>query len=240
MPSSEGFDTPVSEFSFLINAKSSNPEEGSDDSDNWEEYTVPIRVETDFRVTGKSDPVEVEYNISAPLASKYEYEDEIGEEIFHIYDVKNKGPSTISEAEVHILWPSYNDYGDHLLYLLGFEYDRERVTCESYKNLNPLAVKVLPAVSVTSLTFSMFRSRGRELMQKCLSNCSSNNSSHLILPHLPPRIILPLHHLHRPHRLQTPVPKKVTEADSDHSPTPRSLSTWCKERPGAPATTTGR
>ena len=79
MPSSEGFETPVSEFSFLIKAMSSNPEEGSDDSDNWEVYTVPIRVETDFRVTGKSDPLEVEYNISAPLPSKYEYEDEIGE-----------------------------------------------------------------------------------------------------------------------------------------------------------------
>ena len=144
MPSSVGFDTPVSEFSFRINAKSSNPEaDDSDDLlDNYEEYTVPIRVETDFRVTGKSDPLEVEYNISSELPSKYEYEDEIGEEVFHIYDVKNKGPSTISEAEVHILWPSYNSNGEHLLYLLGFDYDRDRVKCESYKNLNPLAVKV--------------------------------------------------------------------------------------------------
>merc|ERR1719158_1236845 len=89
-PSSEGLEDPVSEFSFAILAKSSNPEEGSDDGDNWATYTVPIRVETDFRVTGKSNPAQVEYNISAPLADRYDYEDEIGESVNHIYDVKNK------------------------------------------------------------------------------------------------------------------------------------------------------
>ena len=142
MPSSEGLDTPVSEFSFLIRAKSSNPEADSDDQDNVATYTVPIRVETDFRVTGKSNPVEVEYNISAPLPDKYDYEDEIGESVNHIYDVKNKGPSSISEAEVYILWPSFNEYEDHLLYLLGLAYDNNKASCEPFKNLNPLAVKV--------------------------------------------------------------------------------------------------
>jgi len=141
-PSSEGLEDPVSEFSFAILAKSSNPEESSDDNDNWATYTVPIRVETDFRVTGKSNPAQVEYNISAPLPDRYDYEDEIGEAVNHIYDVKNKGPSSISEAEVYILWPSFNEYGDHLLYLLGFDYDRKKAFCEPIKNLNPLAVKV--------------------------------------------------------------------------------------------------
>ena len=141
MPSSDGFvDIPVSEFSFLVNARSSNPEEGGE-GDNFEEFTVPIRVETDFRVTGKSDPLEVEYNISAPLPSKYEYEDEIGEEVRHIYDVKNKGPTSISEAEVYILWPSYNEYEDPLLYLLDFTAS-DKAYCEPYKNKNPLMVKV--------------------------------------------------------------------------------------------------
>ena len=110
MPKSDEFhDVPVSEFSFMVSARSSNPEEGSED-DNMEVYTVPIRVETDFRVTGKSDPLEVEYNITAPLPDKYEVEDDIGEEVSHIYDVKNKGPSSISEAMVHIFWPSFNDH----------------------------------------------------------------------------------------------------------------------------------
>jgi len=141
-PSSEGHEDPVSEFSFSILAKSSNPEEGSNDNDNWATYTVPIRVETDFRVTGKSNPAQVEYNISAPLPNRYDYEDEIGEAVDHIYDVKNKGPSSISEAEVYILWPSFNEYGDHLLYLLGFDYDRKKAFCEPIKNRNPLSVKL--------------------------------------------------------------------------------------------------
>merc|ERR1719460_2716747 len=42
---------------------------------------------------------------------------------------------------VHIFWPSFNDNGEHLLYLLGFEYDQKKAVCEQIKNLNPLAVK---------------------------------------------------------------------------------------------------
>ena len=138
-PSSEGLEESVSEFSFAVRAKSSNP--GGNNFDNERIFTVPIRVETDFRVTGKSEPAEMEYNISAPLPSKYVYEDEIGDIVNHIYDVKNKGPSSISEAMVHIFWPSFNDNGEHLLYLLGFEYDQKKAVCEQIKNLNPLAVK---------------------------------------------------------------------------------------------------
>ena len=140
-PSSEGLEEAVSEFSFAVRAKSSNPEAGGNNFDNERIFTVPIRVETDFRVTGKSEPAEMEYNISAPLPDKYVYEDEIGDIVNHIYDVKNKGPSSISEAMVHIFWPSFNDNGEHLLYLLGFEYDQKKAVCEQIKNLNPLAVK---------------------------------------------------------------------------------------------------
>lgn len=141
-PSTEGFDEPISEFSFHILARSSNPEKGDDDRDNMATFSVPIRVETDFRVTGLSTPPQVEYNISVPFPDKYEFEEDIGEVVTHVYDVKNKGPSSISEAEVYILWPSFNDYGDHLLYLLGFDYDNTRAKCESVKNLNPLSLKV--------------------------------------------------------------------------------------------------
>ena len=52
----------------------------------------------------------------------YIVEDQLGPEVIHIYDVKNKGPATIKEAEVFIMWPSFTkDEGDerHLLYLLG-------------------------------------------------------------------------------------------------------------------------
>merc|ERR1711892_445025 len=186
-PSSEGLEDPVSEFSFAILAKSSNPEEGSDDGDNWATYTVPIRVETDFRVTGKSTPAQVEYNISAPLPDRYDYEDEIGEPVNHIYDVKNRGPSSISEAEVYILWPSFNEYGDHLLYLLGFDYDRKKAFCEPIKNLNPLAVTVQGSrdyafnsaqVGEQSASFGSSSSSSSGSSSSSSSSSGSSSSSH--------------------------------------------------------------
>jgi len=176
-PSSEGLEDPVSEFSFAILAKSSNPEEGSDDNDNWATYTVPIRVETDFRVTGKSNPAQVEYNISAPLADRYDYEDEIGESVNHIYDVKNKGPSSISEAEVYILWPSFNEYGDHLLYLLGFDYDRKKASCEPIKNLNPLAVKVQGSRDYAFNSAQIGEQSGSSSSSSSFGSSSSSSSS---------------------------------------------------------------
>lgn len=40
------------------------------------------------------------------------------------------------------MWPSFNDEGEHLLYLLGVEYDVNKVTCQRIENINPLYVKV--------------------------------------------------------------------------------------------------
>ena len=66
-----------------------------------------------------------------------------GEEIYHIYELKNRGPSTIQEAEVYILWPSFDDEKKHLLYLLGVQSEpQDKVTCKSIANINPLYVKV--------------------------------------------------------------------------------------------------
>ena len=76
MPSSEGLKTPGTEFSFKISVKSANPELHRDYYDNYEDFIVPIRVETGLRVTGKSKPLEVEYNTTYnPL---YEREEDIG------------------------------------------------------------------------------------------------------------------------------------------------------------------
>ena len=103
---------------------------------------MSLRVETSFRVTGVSKPDQVTYNISEAVVDKYEVVEDIGEEVKHVYQVTNKGPSAINEAEVYILWPSFNDNGDDLLYLTGLYYDQSKATCEPVKNLNPLSLKV--------------------------------------------------------------------------------------------------
>jgi len=51
-PLSDGLEGPVSEYTFTVRAKSSNPESVGSDFDNVRTFSVPIRVETDFRVTG--------------------------------------------------------------------------------------------------------------------------------------------------------------------------------------------
>ena len=66
MPSSEGLKTPGTEFSFKISVKSANPELHHDYHDNYEDFIVPIRVETGVRVIGKSDDnflAEFDYNL---------------------------------------------------------------------------------------------------------------------------------------------------------------------------------
>ena len=141
-PTEENQDLFLEEYRFLTAVNSTNPEEGSDNQDNQRLIRVPVSVSTDWRVTGTSKPAQVEYNISQEIPDKYYFEDELGEEIFHVYDVKNRGPSTIQEADVFILWPSNNENGDHLLYLLGVEYNSQKVRCENIENINPLYVKV--------------------------------------------------------------------------------------------------
>ena len=131
----------VSDITFAVRVKSSNPEAGNDNFDNEKIIAIPIRVETDIRITGKSEPTEMEYNVSAPLPTNYTKETEIGEIVSHIYNVRNKGPSPIVEAIVHILWPSFNNEGGHLLYLLGFEFDQTKMVCENIKNLDPILTK---------------------------------------------------------------------------------------------------
>ena len=86
-PQTEGLIEPISGFDFFVSSKSSNPEEGSEE-DNYYQLTVPIRVETDFRVTGLSVPDQVQFNVSDPLPDKYEFVEEIGEVVNHVYHVK--------------------------------------------------------------------------------------------------------------------------------------------------------
>ena len=105
-----------------------------------------MAVETDWRVTGTSKPSQVEYNITQEIPDKYKFEEELGEEVTHVYAINNPGPSTIQEAEVFILWPSFNENKDHLLYLLDVDRgEGDRVTCERIENINPLYVKTFGA-----------------------------------------------------------------------------------------------
>ena len=104
---------------------------------------MPVTVTAELGATGTSKPAYVEYNKTAPYPKKYLVEDQLGEEVIHVYNLKNHGPSDALETEVFILWPSFDDYGEPLLYLLGMEYDGSKATCDQPKNINPLYVKTI-------------------------------------------------------------------------------------------------
>ncbi len=143
-PTEAAQDLPLSEYVFSLAVNSSNSEEATSAHDNRRLVRIPVAVETDWRATGTSKPAQIEYNISVAeeeLPDKYEDEEEIGAEILHVYNIKNRGPSAIHEAEVFLLWPSFDANDDHLLYLLGVDYDTRRVQCKPIKDINPLYVR---------------------------------------------------------------------------------------------------
>ena len=147
-PDEKNQDAFLEGYEFRMAANSSNPEANSMNQKNNEmTFTVPLEVVSDIRITGKSEPSMVQYNSTAGYAEKYLVEDQIGDPVTHIYDLKNKGPSIIQEADVYILWPSftgdgYPDNKEDLLYLLGVEYDDKKVTCQTIDNINPRYVKI--------------------------------------------------------------------------------------------------
>ena len=167
---------PLGEYVFFMAANSSNPERGQDVADNQMYIRVPLSVTADWKVTGKSEPAIVEYNITEPLPEKYKVEDQIGPEVVHIYDVKNKGPATIKEAEVFIMWPSFTkDDQRHLLYLLGVNYDpKEKVTCQPIRNINPLYIKTKESVGYAQALQEVLEMDGE--VRKTLYSSSSSYS----------------------------------------------------------------
>ncbi|XP_065564582.1 integrin alpha-PS2-like isoform X3 [Artemia franciscana] len=132
---------PKSSLTFVLEANSTNPENEEDLDDNVRYLSVPIKVETELIIRGLSQPDTVYYNKSLYEKTPKVHESEIGPEVMHIYEIINKGPSDISQAEVHILWPSMNLAGDHLLYLVDFPEITGPAECSKIE-VNPLRLQL--------------------------------------------------------------------------------------------------
>ncbi|KAI5709932.1 hypothetical protein M8J75_004281 [Diaphorina citri] len=94
-------------YEFWMSVNSTNPEVATTVSDNIQELTVPIWVETDLIVEGSSHPTDLHYNSSLYEAETITEEGQAGPQLVHIYNIRNKGPSDIIQAEAYFLWPSY-------------------------------------------------------------------------------------------------------------------------------------
>lgn len=85
-----------------------------------------------------SYPKEVQYNSSRYTAEEIRRESDIGPQVTHVYNLINKGPATIDESEIFILWPYQTLADKDFLYLLDQPHTLGNVKCEptiaNYKN----------------------------------------------------------------------------------------------------------
>ena len=127
-----------------LHANCSNPELTTSLDNNQLDLNIPVYVETDFVIRGLSDPDPLSHNASAYLVPKEDirHESEIGPELVHIYQVENRGPSDILEAQVFILWPSFRPNEEPLLYLTSQPIVEGLARCEIVEDVNPFNVEI--------------------------------------------------------------------------------------------------
>lgn len=151
-------------YVFLMNVTSANSEEEGTLGNNQFEIGIPLRVEVELGTFGVSEPEVISYNYStldssATFTQPQTLED-IGKEISHSYTLQNKGPTTISKAEITILWPTRDLRGNFLLYLVEQVQVRGKPNkglCRTITldDLNPLGLKVNQTLSNYQINFKM-------------------------------------------------------------------------------------
>jgi len=133
----------VSSFEMSLTVNSSNPDSSDTAADNHVQFSLPVRVKTDLRIRGLPVPTLVTYNkTSYKLENEILDETDIGPEVTHIYQVENRGPSDIEEAEVYILWPSFRATDDPLLYLTAQPQIEGPGRCQYVSDVNTHNIKI--------------------------------------------------------------------------------------------------
>lgn len=161
------------DFTFIASVNSTNPEQ--DDKhreDNQVEIGIPIKVEVNLVLSGNSEEPVVLHDSSrkslatttttnnklmpfttvgsTPTPQTLVTEADLGPEIFHHYNLQNRGPSTINDIALTILWPTKTKDGDYLLYLVDEPITEGKVKCKPAPDdaINPLNLKYLKGNSI--------------------------------------------------------------------------------------------
>ncbi|XP_072375902.1 integrin alpha-PS2-like, partial [Diabrotica undecimpunctata] len=115
--------------------------------DNRKTIEIEIWIDATLDIRGQSFPTLQPlsyYNESAQTSGtmkEIRKESDIGPEVAHVYFVTNKGPSTIKEAEVFILWPLTSLGGEDLLYLMEQPITKGDVKCDHVQFANYRKIK---------------------------------------------------------------------------------------------------
>lgn len=144
------------DFTFVAQVNSTNPElDDRHREDNQVFIGIPIRVEINLVLSGNSNPTLIIHNStssSGAIARQKLSEADLGPEVYHTYQLQNRGPSTINDIALTILWPTKSNDGDYLLYLVDEPLTNEKVRCKPSPDdtINPLGLRYLRGNSVVS------------------------------------------------------------------------------------------
>ncbi|XP_046740441.1 integrin alpha-PS2-like isoform X2 [Diprion similis] len=101
-----------------MTVNTTNPEEDGTRGDNTLRLTMPIWVQTELFIEGKSKPKDLYLNFENYTSENITSELEFGPLLTHNYTIRNDGPSEILEAEAFLIWPAQTLAGQELIYLI--------------------------------------------------------------------------------------------------------------------------
>ncbi|XP_064455388.1 integrin alpha-PS2-like [Ornithodoros turicata] len=129
----------ASDLNITLLVNSTNPENESSIADNSVTFQLPVRVKVNMTIRGTSFPQQIFFNQSGIEERKVVYDTDIGPEVKHVYEIINRGPSLVREAEIFLMWPTHNIHDDPLLYLIDYPQVRGNCHCENIREgiLNP-------------------------------------------------------------------------------------------------------
>lgn len=168
-------------YDFFMEANSTNIEKPGSHFDNIIRKSISIWVETDLAIDGTSVPDFALYKAcdyqSIENATK---EEDLGPQVVHLYNIFNKGPSTIDEAIVFIHYPYQTAAGDYLMYMTNQPETHGNIQCDPHVNVNALNLQLdqnLVRKSYLEERGAVIRTHG-VYESSSTSSSSSSSSSH--------------------------------------------------------------
>nr|XP_054932188.1 integrin alpha-PS2-like [Dermacentor andersoni] len=108
----------AAELNITVQVNSTNPEVEAASKDNSLVVRLPVTVKVNMTARGTSFPAEVYLNMSLIEDKEVQTSADIGPPVKHVYELINRGPSVVQEADVYLVWPTHNVHDQPLLYLL--------------------------------------------------------------------------------------------------------------------------
>ncbi|XP_052475300.1 integrin alpha-8 [Carassius gibelio] len=137
--------------------------------------TLSIAARAQVEIRGVSHPAQVVLPFPRwEPKEKPVREDDVGPQVQHIYELHNKGPSSISRTVLEVGWPSWYRE-EHLLYALQIITDGP-VHCSVNGSLNPLKLETSTLQDTPELLGFLRNSSGPTRHRRSVSTAQSYNS----------------------------------------------------------------